>query len=85
MISGVDPVYTASAKTARIQGTVTLQIIILPDGTVADEIKTIRPLSMGLTEAAISAVRTRRYKPALLEGVAVPFLMTVRVTFRLTD
>jgi len=85
-VSVVNPVYTAIAKSARIQGTVMLEIIILPDGTVADEIKTLRQLPMGLTEAAIAAVRRRRYKPAMLKnGVAVPFLMTVSIHFRLAD
>ena len=61
------------ARAARLQGTVILQVIIQPDGTVSD-IKTLRAQSMGLTEAAIAAVRQWRYQPAKLDGAAVLLL-----------
>ena len=38
-----------------------------------------------LTDAAIDAVRQWRYTPTLLNGVPVPVVMTVTVSFRLRD
>ena len=84
LLHDVEPVYPPMARTARVQGQVILRVIIRPDGTVSD-IETLRGQSMGLTEAAIVAVRQRRYKPALLNDVAVPFVMTVIVNFRLSN
>jgi hypothetical protein len=39
-------------------------------------------MSMGLTEAAVDAVKKRRYKPGMLEGQPVEFALTVTVQFR---
>ena len=38
-----------------------------------------------LEQAAIEAVRQWIYTPTLLNGVAVPIVMTVTVNFKLTD
>ena len=46
------------------------------------ELRTLRGHGM-LTAAALSAVAGWRYTPTLLDGVAVPVIMTVTVNFRL--
>jgi hypothetical protein len=38
-----------------------------------------------LTQAAMDAVRKWQYAPTLLYGVPVPIVMTVTVTFRLSE
>jgi periplasmic protein TonB len=78
----VKPVYPEIARKARIEGVVILECTIDKQGLVKN-IKVLRPLPMGLTEAAVDAVKQWRYEPSTLNGRPVEVLMTVTVTFRL--
>ncbi len=80
LIRRVEPVYAQLAQTARYQGVVLLEALIRKDGSVGD-IRPLRTLSMGLTEAAIEAVHQWRYKPGELNGVPVDFFLEVKVHF----
>ncbi|MCG6949448.1 MAG: TonB family protein [Acidobacteria bacterium] len=73
-----DPHYPEEARHARVQGVVILQTIIDTLGNVTD-IRVLKGLPSGLTEAAVEAVSSWRFKPATLEGepVAVYYLVTV--------
>ncbi len=73
-----DPVYPEPARQARVEGVVVLQAIIDTVGRVAD-LKVLKGLPSGLTEAAVDAVSQWRFEPATLEGrpVAVRYLVTV--------
>ena len=73
-----DPHYPEEARHARIQGVVILQTIINTAGAVTD-VKVLKGLPSGLTEAAVEAVSSWRFEPATLEGkpVAVYYLVTV--------
>ena len=73
-----DPHYPEEARHARVQGVVILQTIIDKVGNVTD-IKVLKGLPSGLTEAAVEAVSKWRFKPATHEGkpVAVYYLVTV--------
>ena len=73
-----DPHYPEEARHARVQGVVILQTIIDKLGNVTD-VKVLKGLPSGLTEAAVEAVSSWRFKPATLEGepVAVYYLVTV--------
>jgi protein TonB len=73
-----DPVYPEEARLARVQGVVILQTVIDDTGRVTD-IRTLKGLPSGLTEAAIEAVSQWRFKPATLEGkpVHVHYMITV--------
>jgi len=77
-IHSPDPHYPEEARHARVQGVVILQTIINTDGNVTD-VKVLKGLPSGLTEAAVAAVSSWRFKPATLEGmpVAVYYLVTV--------
>jgi len=77
----VNPVYPKVAVQSRIQGVVVLECTISPTGKVV-EVRTVRGTEL-LTEAAIEAVRQWEYTPTLLNGVAVPVIMTVTVNFKL--
>ena len=69
---------------ARLEGNVILQAIIHDDGTVGDiEVLRCNRPSMGFEEAAIAAVQTWRYKPALQNGRPVEVFFTVFVEFKL--
>jgi len=73
-----DPHYPEEARHARVQGVVILQTIIDKVGNVTD-VRVLKGLPSGLTEAAVEAVSSWRFRPATLEGkpVAVYYLVTV--------
>ncbi|MCY4029434.1 MAG: energy transducer TonB [Acidobacteria bacterium] len=77
----VSPDYPAGARAARAQGVVILEATIGPTGEVV-EVEVLRSVPE-LDEAAVTAVRQWRYEPTLVDGVAVPVLMTVTVHFTL--
>lgn len=77
----VPPVYPEIARQARMGGTVILEAVIDESGVVR-EVKVLRSVEL-LDRAAIEAVRKWRYTPTRLNGVAVPIVMTVTVTFSL--
>ena len=76
----VDAAYPPIAQSARVQGIVIVEATIGCDGSVADA-KILRGQPL-LNESAIEAVKKWRYTPTLLNGVPVPVIMTVTVTFR---
>jgi len=83
-IDGAMPEYPEEAKEARIQGVVVLQTVISSNGAVSD-IKVLRGLPLGLTEAAIEAVRSWRFEPSLLDGQPVPVMYVFTCKFELAD
>jgi len=82
-ISKVQPVYPPIALSARVQGIVILEATIGVDGRVTDA-KVLRSIPL-LDEAALNAVRQWAYTPTLMNGVPVPVIMTVTVTFNLPE
>jgi TonB family protein len=81
LLQKTDPVYPPVAQAARIQGTVVLQAAISKTGSVEDlHVVTGQAL---LQEAALSAVRTWRYRPYLVNGEPVKVQTTINVIFSL--
>lgn len=78
----VRPQYPAAVQKAEIQGLVTLECVVLPDGTVGD-VRVIQPLDPGLDEEAIKAVKEWRFKPGTKGGQAVPVRVPIDMTFTL--
>jgi protein TonB len=76
------PVYPETARRARLQGVVILEIIVDKQGSVRSW-KVLRPLSLGLTEAAIEAVKQWKYEPPMYNGRPVEVLITVTMRFSL--
>jgi TonB family protein len=79
----VRPQYPDKAREDRIQGVVILEIVITESGSVADA-QVLRSIP-ALDAAAMGAVRQWQFMPTLLNGVAVPVIMTVTVQFTLSD
>jgi protein TonB len=77
----VAPSYPAIAQSARVQGIVIIEATIGANGRVEDA-KVLRSIAL-LDAAALDAVRQWEYTPTLLNGVPVPVIMTVTVTFTL--
>jgi len=84
LVREVKPAYTGEAMRARIQGTVRLQAIVLPDGSVGT-MKIIRSLdhAFGLDDEALKSVSQWRFQPGTLAGRAVPVLIEVELAFTL--
>ena len=81
-LSGPNPVYPEAARRARIQGVVVLECTIGKQGDV-QEVKVLRPLPLGLTEAAVDAVKKWKFKPSTLNGKPVEVLYILTVRFNL--
>jgi TonB family protein len=81
--SRVDPSYTSEAMSARIQGQVQLEAVVLADGTVGDA-RVVDSLDQiyGLDESALTAVRQWTFEPARLDGRAVPVVVAITMQFR---
>jgi TonB family protein len=83
LVSKVDPIYPAAARQAGIEGAVILQVSIDSDGAVSN-VRVRHGLPLGITEAAVGAVRQWRYRPARGPHGPIPSARTVRIDFRLT-
>lgn len=81
-IRDLAPAYPEQARFGRIQGTVVLEAIVDVDGHV-DHVKILKGIKT-LDDAAVAAVHRWEYTPTLVDGIPVPVIMTVTVTFRLT-
>jgi TonB family protein len=77
----VQPVYPQEAHDAGVQGVVVIEAAIGPEGKVT-EAKILRSIPL-LDQAALDAVRQWEFAPTILNGVAVPVIMTVTVNFTL--
>jgi protein TonB len=73
------PEYPALAKSARVQGTVRLEVVIAKDGTV-EKLRVLggHPL---LVEAAEAAVERWRYQPTVLNSSPIEVVTEVDVDF----
>ena len=80
-IKDVRPRYPPDAQRARISGMVLLEAVIDRRGKV-DDIRVLRSVPE-LDRAAVEAVSQWEYSPTLLDGVAIPVIMTITVTFSL--
>jgi len=80
LLQRVEPGYPEAARRARLEGTVVLEAVITASGAV-QEIRLLRSVNPLLDDAAERAVRQWRYRPATLNGRAVPVYLTVTVRF----
>jgi protein TonB len=96
LVTEVKPVYTPEAKQRRLEGTVELDAVVLPDGSVdSRSLKITRSLdsTFGLDEEAKKAVSQWMFRPAVCNrqdgcgpfqrGQPVPVLVSVELTFTL--
>jgi TonB family protein len=77
------PEYTDEARSARIEGTVSLELEFSAAGDIR-VLRIVRGLGHGLDEAAQRAALRMRFKPAQSDGRPVDSRATVHITFRLS-
>jgi periplasmic protein TonB len=77
------PTYTDDARHGKVQGTVTLQVLVGTDGR-AQDIRIVKGIGFGLDERAVETVRGWKFIPAR-DGArrAVAAWVTVEAVFRL--
>lgn len=80
----VKPQYTADAMRAKVQGSVWLECIVMPDGSVGD-VRVTRSLDpiFGLDQEAIKAAKQWRFSPGMRQGEPVAVFITIELTFTL--
>jgi protein TonB len=76
------PEYTADAMQARLQGAVTLEVVVLANGTVG-RVTVIKSLHPGLDQKAIEAAKKWLFQPGRRKGEAVDVIVTLILEFRL--
>lgn len=85
LVHAVAPAYPEIARLARVTGRVELEAIVGTTGEVV-EVRVVKPNPV-FTDAALEAVRQRRYRPAQRSGIpiAVAFPITVRFDLVATE
>lgn len=80
----VKPAYTSDAMRAKIQGTVWLQCVVRPDGSITDVqvVKSLDPV-FGLDQEAIKAARQWMFRPGTRLGQPVSVQITIEMEFTL--
>jgi periplasmic protein TonB len=83
LVHTVRPEYPEVARMAHLSGIVVLEALVGIDGRV-ENVKALNANPV-LEQAATDAVAQWRYKPLLLNGVPTRFILTVTITFRVTE
>ena len=79
-IKDVAPVYPAVAKSARVGGTVQVELTVDPEGKVADA-RVVKSVPL-LDQASLDAVKQWEYTPTRVKGVAVPVIVNVAINYQ---
>jgi TonB family protein len=78
-----EPEYTDEARHEKLQGSVTLRVLVTADGR-AGQVKIVKGLGFGLDERAMEKVRAWRFEPARdSDRKAITQWVTVEATYRL--
>jgi TonB family protein len=69
---------------AKVQGSVLVEAVVLPDGTVGD-VRVVRSLDnvFGLDQEALKAAKQWKFVPGTRFGQPVAVLVTIELTFTL--
>jgi protein TonB len=82
-VTSIPPVYPPTAKWLGVKGHVTLAIVVLADGSIADRPRVIaaRPTGRGFEDAAVEATAGWRFRPAVRGGQPIASKLTIDVDF----
>ncbi len=84
LVNRPSPVYPPMAKMQRVEGTVSVEVLVDENGAVR-ETRFLKRVSqnVGLNEAAMSAARQAKFRPATKSGVRVKMWYTLTFPFKL--
>ena len=82
VLNKVTPEYSNEARTAQLEGTVVLSLVVDDQGR-PQNLKVVRSLGLGLDTKAIEAVEKWSFKPGMKDGKPVPVMATIEVNFKL--
>jgi TonB family protein len=77
-----DAIYSNEARRKKIQGTVTISLLVTAAGQ-PDDLEVTRSVGYGLDEKALEAVRKYEFRPAMKDCEPIATRITVDVSFRL--
>lgn len=78
-----DPQYTDEAREAKVQGKVTLRVLVSAEGRAA-QVRIVQRIGLGLDERAAEAVRNWKFIPARdAARRSIPAWVTIEAVFRL--
>jgi protein TonB len=80
-LSGEVAQYPDSARKLQLEGSVLVDVVVEPDGTVG-AVRVLESAGSILDQAVSDAVRTWRFEPARVEGQPVRVRWQFRQTFR---
>jgi TonB family protein len=75
----VAPEYSEAQRQAGVRGTVNVEVLIAPSGKVQDA-RVVKSVPQ-LDRSALDAVRQWEFEPTLVNGAAVPLVITLNVAF----
>jgi len=81
VVERIEPAYPEEAKKNNIAGIVILQAVIDKTGKVRD-VEVLKGLPLGVSEAAVAAVKKWKFRPATQNGVAVDVVFNLTVNVR---
>jgi TonB family protein len=81
-ITTAEPEYTDEARKNRIQGVVTISVLVDEEGIPIDP-QIIHSLDPGLDEKAVECALKYRFRPAMRDGAPVSSRITIEMNFRL--
>ena len=82
-LSSIKPIYPEIAQEAGIEGTVVVQVFVDKKGRVQDTLILKGIPNTGLDEAAVTAIKKTRFRPAKQRERAVGVWISIPVNFRL--
>ncbi len=82
VLEKTEPIYTDQARSAKLEGTVALVMVVGVDQR-AHDIKVKKSLDPGLDASAVASIKTWRFEPGTKSGKPVPVHANVEVNFRL--
>jgi TonB family protein len=80
VVTDVKPLYPPAVMRERVNGSVKIECVVLPDGTVGDA-RVATSLHPQLDAEALKAARQWRFEPGVKNGQAVPVQVTIEMTF----
>jgi len=81
VLSSVQPDYTQAARRLKVNGSTQVYLWVGTDG-VPSHVTIIRPVGLGLDEAAIAAVSKYTFEPAMQNGRPVKVDIYVNINFQ---